>query len=56
VEWIAAVVVAGCLVVLIVDFSRRGCPPRVYIDVRSPVTWSVIAVVVAVVVGINVLD
>jgi hypothetical protein len=56
VDWIAAVIVAACLVALTVDFSRRWRRPSVYIDPRSPVAWVVTAIVVAVVVAVNVID
>jgi hypothetical protein len=56
VDWIAAVVVFVCLVVLAVDSSRRWGRPGVHIDVRSPWTWGVAAVLVAVVALLSVID
>jgi hypothetical protein len=55
-DWIAAVIVAACLVALTVDFSRRWRRPRIYVDPRSPVTWVATAIAVAVVVAVNVID
>jgi hypothetical protein len=52
----ATVIVAACLVALTVDFSRRWRRPRVYIDPRSPLTWVVTAVALAVVVAVNAID
>jgi hypothetical protein len=56
VDWIAAAIVLVCLVILVVDASRRWGRPSACIDARSPVTWAVAAVLVSVVVAVNIID
>jgi hypothetical protein len=42
-------------VILVADFSQRWGRPRIWIDLRSPVTWAV-AAVLAVIVIVAVVD
>ena len=56
VQWIAAAAVLVCLVILVADFSQRWGRPRIWIDLRSPVTWAVAAVVAVVLVIVAVVD
>ncbi len=55
-DWIAAAVVFVCLVVLALDLSRRWGGPRNYIDLRSPLTFVVLGVIVAAVIVVNIVD
>jgi len=49
-DWTAAVVVFFCLVVLLLDSSRRWGRPRMYVDLRSRTTYVVASVAAALVV------
>ncbi len=55
-DWTAAVIVGVCLVALAAWTSQRWGGPRLYIDARSPLTWTVAAVIVAVLVVVNIVD
>lgn len=56
VHWIAATVVLVCLVILVADFSQRWGRPRIWIDLRSRVTWGAAAVLAVVLVLVAVFD
>ncbi len=55
-QWIAAAAVLVCLVILVADFSQRWGRPRMWLDLRSPVTWAVAAVAVVVLAIVAVVD
>ena len=54
-DWIAAAAVLVCLVALIAWTSQRWGGPRNYIDLRSPLTWTLAGVIVAAVILVYVI-
>ena len=45
-----------CLALLVFDFGRRWGRPRLYVDLRSPLTYVATGLMVAAIVIVNIID